>query len=230
MSEYRSAGARLCALMLGFVLGVPIGVAAPATAPGGSAHVIRLQAATFRPGLGETPALPAGLVIAGYSQDQRGYYLVQFTGPVRSEWKSEVEAVGAELLHYIPDFAFKVRMNPAESRRVEQLEGVGWVGLFQPAFKLSPNLDMEGSRMYRVRIEHGADAGLTRAAILRSGATFVRGSGDSLVVVAEAAQIEAIARVLDVAWIENYRIPERHNEYGAGVIMGANTANSTGYD
>jgi len=230
MSEYRSAGARLCALILGLCLGTPAGFAAPPPTTGQHAAAIKLQTATFRPGLGESPALPKGLTIAAYARDQQGYYLVQFAGPVKPEWKADVEAAGAELLHYIPDFAFKVRMNPVEAMQVSQLESVGWVGLFQPAYKLSPNLALDGTKLYRVRIERGADAGLTRAAVLRSGATFVRGSGSSLVVLADAAQVEAIAHVLDVAWIENFRFPERHNEYGAGVIMGANTANTTGYD
>jgi serine protease AprX len=51
-----------------------------------------------------------------------------------------------------------------------------------------------------------------------------------LLVAADAAQVQAIAHVLDVAWVENYVLPEKHNEYGAGVILGANTANTSGYD
>ena len=83
---------------------------------------IRLKAANFTPALGERPAIPPGLAIAGYAQGQRGYYLVQFTGPVQQAWKDGVTAAGAELLDYIPDFAFKVRMNPAEATAVAQPE------------------------------------------------------------------------------------------------------------
>ena len=45
-----------------------------------------------------------------------------------------------------------------------------------------------------------------------------------------ASLIEALSQVADVAWIENFVLHEKHNEYGAGVIMGANTANANGYD
>ena len=196
----------------------------------GQAAPIRLKAAMFMPTQGEPPALPPGLTIAGYAQNQRGYYLVQFRGPVEQAWKDQVTATGAELLDYIPDFAFKVRMFPAQARQVEQLSHVAWVGLFHPAYKLSPDLVRHGTGLYTVRIERGAEAGLTATAIVASGAQVLAREGNILLVAADAAQLDAVARVLDVAWVENFRLREKHNEYGAGVIMGANTANANGYD
>src|SRR5215208_2774570 len=79
----------------------------------GAAAPIRLKAATFTPARGEQPAIPPGLTIAGYAATQRGYFLVQFAGPVLDAWKAAVAANGGELLDYVPDFAFKVRMTPA---------------------------------------------------------------------------------------------------------------------
>ena len=197
----------------------------------GPPAAIKLKAATFTPGLGQAPAIPPGLTIAGYAQNQSGYYIVQFIGPVEQAWKDEAAALGAEFLGYIPDFAFKTRLNPAQAAQVEQLASVAWVGLFQPAYKLNPDLAREGTNLYRVRVERGADAGLTTAAVAQSGAQILRGQGsDVLLVAADAAQLEAIAHVLDVAWVENYVLPEKHNEYGAGVIIGANIANANGYD
>src|SRR5262245_31039521 len=82
-----------------------------------SAAPIRLKAATFTPARGEQPDLPPGLTIAGYAVGQRGYFIVQFAGPVMEAWKAQVAAAGAELIDYVPDFAFKVRMR-SEERRV----------------------------------------------------------------------------------------------------------------
>jgi subtilisin family serine protease len=191
---------------------------------------IRLKAATFTPTRGEAPNIPPGLMIAGYAQGQRGYYIVQLNGPVVQAWKDQITAEGGEILDYIPDFAFKVRMNPAEARRVERLAGVAWVGLFQPAFKLSPDLVVNGVNLFRVRVERGADAGLATAAVAASGAEVLARENGMLLVGADGAQVDAIAQVLDVAWVENFRFAERHNQIGAGVIMGATTANAAGYD
>ena len=198
-----------------------------AQGPGNSP--IYVQSGTFTPTAGESPDVPPGLTVAGYAADQRGYYLVQFAGPVQEAWKTAVEAEGAELLAYIPDFAFKVRMNPAQAARVDALGDVAWVGFYQPAFKLSSDLQVGGSNLYRVLIESGADKGQATAAVARSGAQIVDRGDLTLLVSADAAQVEAIANVLDVAWVENYLPNEKHND-GAGVIIGANLANASGYN
>jgi len=216
------------ALVLSTLSSTGIGQASPSsqsqTAP------IRLKAATFTPARGEVPAIPPGLTRGGYAEAERGYYIVQFGAPVEQAWKDQVSAAGAELLDYIPDFAFKVRMNPAQARRVAQLGNVAWVGVFQPAYKLSPRLKRDGAQLYTVRIERGADAGRAAAAIAQANAQVLGRQGNFLIVGANAGQLDAIAQVLDVAWVENFLLPEKHNQYGAGAIMGANTANASGYD
>ncbi len=191
---------------------------------------LRLKAAVFVPGRGEAPSIPAGLTISGYAAGQRGYYIVQFRGPVESAWKDQVTALGGEVLEYLPEFAFKVRMTPEQARQVEDLKDTVWVGLFQPAYKLSPTLLRDGTRMYRVRIEGGVDVGSVAAAIRRLGVQVTVPPGNILLVGANSAQIEAVARVPDVAWIENFRFRETENEYGAAVTMGTDMAHANGYN
>ncbi len=191
---------------------------------------IRLQADTFVPAAGEKPQIPPGLTIASYAGKDHGYYIVQFNGPVEERWKDDVISLGGELLGYIPDFAFKVRMNPAQAARAAELDSVAWVGLFQPAYKVSPDADLVGSSILRVQIERGANTGKVTAAVTRSGATILDRSQDLLLVAADAAQLQEIAHVIDVAWIEPFALPQKHVEDGARVILGAETANINGYD
>ena len=40
-------------------------------------------------------------------QGSQKYYVIQFAGPIEQTWKDMVSAEGAEVLDYIPDFAFK---------------------------------------------------------------------------------------------------------------------------
>ena len=72
------------------------------------------------------------------------------------------------------------------------LESVAWVGIFQPAYKLSPSLKREGTNLYRVRVERGADYGLTTAAIVSSG---------------HRVSLETAIR-LTLACTPRYRLPE----------------------
>ncbi len=204
-------------------------IATPSFAQKNAAR-IRFGKIEFAPAWGGKPMIPPGLAISGYQQGVRGYYILQFPGPIREAWKKQVIETGAEILDYIPDFAFKVRMTPEEALKVKELESVTWVGLYQPAYKLSPDLKRNGTHMYTVRIERSADVEAAKVAIAKSGAKVVRHKGNILKVTADSTQLEAIARVLDVAWIQNFMMWEKHNEYAAGEILGSSTANANGYD
>jgi hypothetical protein len=115
-------------------------------------------------------------------------------------------------------------MSPAQASKVANLAEVAWVGVFQPAYKISPELDRSGARPLTVRVERGADAGLVAAEIARSGAQILAREDNTLLIAANAAQAEAAANVLDVAWVQNFTLWEKHDQYARG-IMGAVAAN-----
>jgi subtilisin family serine protease len=160
----------------------------------------------------------------------QGYYLVQFKGAVRDAWKQQLTAAGAEIVAYIPDFAFKTRMTGSQAQSVIALQNVAWVGPFLPAYKSGPDLKRGDLAPYTVRVEQGANVEATIAAINATGAQVLGVQDEILRVAATGAQVDAIASVSDVAWIENYLMPRKHNDYGGGNIIGANIANVNGYD
>lgn len=176
-----------------------------------------------------TPAQQAG---------SQKYFVVQFAGPIEESWKNEVTAEGAEILDYIPDFAFKVRMNPGIANRVAGKEFVASVTPFQPEFKFGADLKRDGEQnLYLVRIERGSDFGLTRAAVAQTGAEILSFEEDLMVVAANGSFVDAIADVDDVASINNYVMHELHSASGApaqnesaGDIVNADVANGRGYD
>ncbi|MBK8047895.1 MAG: hypothetical protein IPK16_12635 [Anaerolineales bacterium] len=188
---------------------------------------LHLNVGAFSPAAGQTLALPPGLTVAAQNSK---YWIVQFGGPILQEWRAALEAEGVEVVAYLPDFAYKVRMNQGQAKKVEDLQDVVFVGPFEPAFKLAPDLAMGGPAIYRVRVESGRDFGLTNAAIATSGAQIISRDGDALTVLADGAQVQAIAQVADVAWIENWLLREKHNEVGGGQIIGGVIANNSGYN
>ena len=190
---------------------------------------ILLRAGTFNPGQGELLVIPPELESTAETGEATPYYIVQFRGPVEQDWVDQVSALGSEVLGYIPDFAFKVRMNRLQAAHVGELASVIWVGEFQPAYKLNPNLDMAVPNLVRVRIEAGADIARVWTQVTQSGAQVFGGERNYLLAAADGAGLQAIAHIPDVAWVEPFILPEKHNEYGAGVIVGANTAHANGY-
>ncbi len=166
------------------------------------------------------------------------YFVVQFAGPIEESWKAEVTAEGAEILDYIPDFAFKVRMNPGIANRVAGKSFVSSVTPYSSALKFGSDLKRDGEQnLYLIRIERGSDFGQTRAAVAQTGAEILSFEEDLMVVAANASFLDAIANVDDVASINNYVMHELHSVSGApaynesaGDIVNADVANSRGYD
>ena len=73
-------------------------------------------------------------------------YIVQFKGPIMSEWKQDLRDLGAKVHQYVEDYAYVVEMDDSTRTRVESMSTVGWVGIYQPAYKVDKQLnDMEGS-------------------------------------------------------------------------------------
>ncbi len=216
----------VCALTLLVAGSAGSAAAQPESDPPG----LRLKAGTFSPVQGEALGAGAGLTISGYAAGTRGYYVVQFSGPVQQAWITSLEGAGGEILAYLPDFAYKVRMNPAQAAAVADQENVAWVGVFQPAYKIDPGLSTSGVNLYRIRIERGGGVAAAIASIRSAGAEVIRASGNHVVVAVDGAKLAEIAQVLDVAWIDGFTFFEKHNEYGAGAIVGGNVANASGFD
>jgi hypothetical protein len=90
------------------------------------------------------PAFPSHLRLDSYPI-HRGYYLVQFIGPIKEEWKKDIIDLGGRFHDYIPWFTFIVEMNDETKKKVEQFRFVQWIGVYQPAYKINPSLkDISG--------------------------------------------------------------------------------------
>jgi subtilase family serine protease len=191
---------------------------------------IRLRAGTFTPARGEALSVPSDLAGAPARAGVRGEFLVQFAGPVQDQWKAALASGGADVLEYVPDFAFRVRATPDVAARLRQLPFVSWVGPYQPAYKLQPGLAGTPEGLFIVRVEPGADASAVEAALAAAG-TRVSRRGDRLLLVrGDAARLALVAGTAGVAGVERLALRVRHNEYGGGVIMGARTAHLAGFD
>jgi len=86
------------------------------------------------------PDIPERLQIEEYPDDGNGYYIVQFIGPIRSEWKEQLEEIGVTFHEFRHRFNFIVEMDAGTRRRVEGMDYVNWVGIYQPAYRFDRGL------------------------------------------------------------------------------------------
>jgi hypothetical protein len=161
------------------------------------------------------PNLPAGLE-ALEEQDQVGYYVIQFEGPIRREWVRGLERRGIEPFGYLPNYAMLGRLDRQQYDLVKTSARVRWIGPYQPAYKLQHALqDARGFREIVVQLMPGEtrdgvvdfiteNGGRVIEALTTSFATTVRAGID-------AGFIPEIARLPEVLWIQEWTAPEIAN-------------------
>ena len=180
----------------------------------GEGPFIRLAVRQFDPLLESAVAfLPAALTLETFLPEERGYYIVQFHSPVQPAWKEAMAEVGAQVLDYVPDFAFVVAMDRAAKARVEAMPQVRWVGIYQPGYRIAPALLDEFVNAGRSELVElivvtfpGADLEAVVGRLRSLGGTVSETSQShwkgKIRVQADSALIGAIASISGVEWIE----------------------------
>lgn len=181
-----------------------------------------VQGYSFDP-LNAEPNLPSSLKIAGY-YGKHGYYLVQFPGPIREEWKREILDLGGKFIDYQHRYAFLVQLDPNKVDAVKSLPQVRWIGLFQPAYKLYPRLVLAtGNRTLIVVLFGDADAGEVDQQLKAIGATNlvweINEAFKSVKLDINASKIDDIARLPGIYWIEPFSPMEPDNDQAQWVVQ-----------
>ena len=65
---------------------------------------IHLTAGSFDPLSENSPTtFPHDLILQNYAENENGYYILQFRGPERRQWKDEVVSAGVSFFDYMPN-------------------------------------------------------------------------------------------------------------------------------
>jgi len=113
--------------------------------------------------------------------DGPDFQLVQFRGPVRSEWVDQLKAQGLEIVQYIHPNAYVVWGNrTVRDRAATGTQAVRWRGDFFPAYRVLPRYRAlrESRAQVRVMLYRGAD---TQAAIRKLQALGAKLDGTRLI-------------------------------------------------
>lgn len=182
--------------------------------------LIHLKYATFDPLAGE-PSIPSNLRAVSSSKEG-DCYIVQFVGPVRDDWKSQLEAAGT-VLDYVPDRAFAVVLSSEAAERVRSLEFVRWVGPFHPAYRIDPEvLNGPGVARVSVAFHKGQSSSRARAEISRMGGNVEKSEdsphGAHVRATGPKGLLARLAALPEVDWIERQVDKKLHNNIARGVM------------
>jgi Subtilase family len=200
-----------------------------------AAQFINLNYASFDP-LYRLPGIPTNFPVGTTGSSQETLYLVQFHGSILSFWREQISYLGGEIYDYIPDYAYLVKLSGHEANRVRALPYVRWVGVYEPAYKVSPTLltktgstklivqavsDVPGSSLLNAvnsiggKVENLA----TFAGNNRPGITTFKGYQTMLVEI-NAGLLPQLAAINTVVWIEERPIFRFDNTDAAWVVQG----------
>ena len=191
---------------------------------------IRLRAATFVPAMGQGPSLPSHLLAApetGSSSIGRARYLVQFREPIQVSWRDHLEATGARILDYIPDYAYKVEVDDACQGRLREVPGVAWVGPYHPGYCLSPDVASTGRIPLRVEL-YDTQGCEFMTALVAVGGDLIGREGRTCAVEADASELARLIRAAEVRWIAPLQFPRLLNDVATREIS-ATLAWDVGY-
>jgi hypothetical protein len=104
-------------------------------------YAIELKVAKFDP-LADVLPISEDLTL-DESQPDEGYYIVQFDGPILSDWQNALDATGAKRIGYVPNYAYLVEVTADQKRKVATLPHLRWLGPYQPGYKISPDLSRQ---------------------------------------------------------------------------------------
>lgn len=198
--------------------------------------VLLLKTEEFDPLVG-MPEIPDELGTVKHT----GYYLLQFRIPPMVEWIQKMRTMGVDFLGYVPYNGYIAAMDKNVRPQVENLVYVRWTGIFQPAFKVSPDL-ASAAGMVNIAVQMLADNWPDVVEDIESMGgilSFMSLSGwlASVVLSVNASHITDIARINDVFWLEHYAAPSPSTEVidqimagNYNLVAGANVPTGPGYN
>lgn len=208
----------LCVLLCIALSGVSQGAASPALAQGPTAEpssvpTLWLQSGAVCPTCSEDGLLSDPNASTTVLRDGRERLLVQFSGPIQEAWHLSLEKAGAEVLGYIPDFAYHIAIQPGMAETLQALPGVIWVGPMLASDSISVSLDGSDADPVSLRAELDAspDASLI-AEIARLGLTVVGQEGATISLHGPATAATALAALPGVLWVAPLGVARVQND------------------
>jgi hypothetical protein len=174
------------------------------------------------------PALPDGL--SGFATGGENLVLVQLIGPTQDAWLAAIAATGADRVQYHAQNSYAVWANPAQAEALAALPSVRWVGPYEPAYRLAPELLaasgwVEVSLLAYEPALAEVEEALAKLGALAHQADAPRNNTRYLEIGIDAAQVVALGHIPGVVtanhgWRTPGELDEMSDKISAGMVSG----------
>lgn len=148
------------------------------------------------------------------------YYLIQFIGPVKDEWKAELKAIGAEILGFYQTNAVLAKIATGSIFQVINHNKVQGISPYFPAFKISNDIKPIGENKALVSILlHQSETYRSIGSAL-PGETIRLANNESneFVQKIDISEIEQISILTEIAFIQNYVEPQPTMDFSREIL------------
>jgi len=185
-----------------------------------SRTMISVRGHTFDISEGE-PDLDPDMKIDGYQQGEEGLYLIHMLGPINPRWIDKLMEKDIEIINYVPNYAYEVRMTPEKAEDVKDLFFVDWVGIYHPAYKLPAEIESEKVNVRFVPEANPRIVNNIRSSSIVRSSINPDGTIHSIIYNFTSHQeLRRLATINDVYSISEYIEPKLHSEIDAQIIGG----------
>ena len=179
------------------------------------------------------PAVAAGPTL---DHAKRNFYLLRVKGPLLEKWRQELKERGVQLLEYIPRNNYTAMLTPEQVNVVGNLPFVSSVRLYGPedtgpivktrarvekrALAIAPATEQK-ILTFDIRLHRGEDLGQVQKWLESCGVNIAGAMGRKIRVylLEESPLADEIAKLPEVASIEEYVKPKLHNDFSR-VLLG----------
>ncbi len=165
-----------------------------------------------------------------YASGLEGLYIVHTLGPVNPEWVATLQNMdGVQLLDYVPNYAYTVKMKPKMRSQVESLDFIDWTGVYHPGYKIDPEIkQVDGVRgLEKIKVFMDGTTDLKSASQVVSNlenieisTRLVTGEYKLVGYVYEKKAVRDIAKNPEVTWITPFKEKELKDEIGTQIVGG----------
>lgn len=214
-------------------------------------EMIRLRTVEFDTSK-ESPQVPENLSLKSADLEEgENYWIVQFIGPIKEEWKTKITNLGSELYDYIPENAFLVKIDAETREKLQKLDFVNWIGPYEPLYKVSPLLmgskeKVTGDELrtlsisksfkpnfygnLRLIVHDSADIGKVQQKIHELAGNVLEKTNNSIKASIQPSELLKLAKMSEVKWIEPVVVNKLVNDVAAQILDVQQIWNNHGLD
>jgi serine protease AprX len=202
----------------------------------GNLSRITINGITIDP-IRDAPALAAANLSSADASGSN-FILVQVKAPLAKTERSQLEALGVEILEYVPENTYICKYTPSDLGRIRALPFVAWANVYLRGFKVSPALrPASAANMFSLAPAAGAiskdrvtveivtqknsmtDAVRDKiAAAAGVDPSQMQTGQDKVRATVEERRLDAIAAIDEVRSIEKYFSPQTYNDVARGIL------------